>query len=86
MIRIIKASGYSVNSVNNKLYSGVFVKYSGDEAAFLMKDDGIRDNLLMLGITKKVNGITVKIYDNERMLIELLRNKNFCHMIYTKRL
>ncbi len=37
----------------------------------------IRDDLLMLGVTEKdINGVTVKIYDKERMLIELLRNKN----------
>lgn len=36
----------------------------------------VRDDLLMLGVTKKdINGVTVKIYDKERMLIELLRNK-----------
>lgn len=37
----------------------------------------VRDDLLMLGVTEKdINGITVKIYDKERMLIELLRKKN----------
>lgn len=37
----------------------------------------VRDDLLMLGVTEKdINGVTVKIYDKERMLIELLRNKN----------
>ena len=37
----------------------------------------MRDDLLMLGVTEKgINGVTVKIYDKERMLIELLRNKN----------
>ncbi len=37
----------------------------------------VRDELLMLGVTEKeVNGVAVKIYDKERMLIELLRNKN----------
>lgn len=37
----------------------------------------VRDDLLLLGVTEKeINGVTVKIYDKERMLIELLRNKN----------
>lgn len=37
----------------------------------------IRDDLLSLGVEEKeVDGINVKIYDKERMLIELLRNKN----------
>ncbi len=37
----------------------------------------VRDDLLQLGmIEKEINGVTVKIYDKERMLIELLRNKN----------
>lgn len=37
----------------------------------------VRDDLLMLGIMEKeINGVNVKIYDKERMLIELLRNKN----------
>ena len=37
----------------------------------------VRDDLLMLGVTEKdINGVKVKIYDKERMLIELLRNKN----------
>lgn len=37
----------------------------------------VRDDLLMLGVIKKnINGISAKIYDKERMLIELLRNKN----------
>lgn len=37
----------------------------------------ISDELLLLGaITKDIHGVTVKIYDKERMLIELLRNKN----------
>ena len=37
----------------------------------------VRDDLLMLGVTEKdINGVIVKIYDKERMLIELLRNKN----------
>lgn len=37
----------------------------------------VRDDLLLLGvIEKEINGVTVKIYDKERMLIELLRNKN----------
>lgn len=37
----------------------------------------VRDDLLMLGVTEKdINGVTAKIYDKERMLIELLRNKN----------
>lgn len=36
----------------------------------------VRDDLLKLGVTEKnINGVTVKIYDKERMLIELLRNK-----------
>ena len=37
----------------------------------------IRDELLQLGVTKtEISGITVNMYDKERMLIELLRNKN----------
>lgn len=37
----------------------------------------VKDDLLQLGVTEKeINGVTVKIYDKERMLIELLRNKN----------
>lgn len=37
----------------------------------------VRDDLLMLGVTEtNINGVMVKIYDKERMLIELLRNKN----------
>lgn len=37
----------------------------------------IRDDLLMLGVIEKlINGVAVKIYDRERMLVELLRNKN----------
>lgn len=37
----------------------------------------VRDDLLMLGVIEKdINGVIVKIYDKERMLIELLRNKN----------
>lgn len=37
----------------------------------------VRDDLLMLGVTEKdINGVSTKIYDKERMLIELLRNKN----------
>lgn len=37
----------------------------------------VRDDLLQLGVIEKENnGVTVKIYDKERMLIELLRNKN----------
>jgi hypothetical protein len=37
----------------------------------------VRDDIFPLGIEEKeVNGITVRIYDKERMLIELLRNKN----------
>ena len=37
----------------------------------------VRDDLLPLGvIEKQINGVTVKIYDKERLLIELLRNKN----------
>lgn len=39
----------------------------------------IEKKMQTLGITKKVNGITVKIYDKERMLIELLRNNNDSH-------
>lgn len=37
----------------------------------------VRDDLLQLGVEEReINGVTVKIYDKERMLIELLRNKN----------
>ncbi len=37
----------------------------------------VKTELLMLGvIEKEISGVTVKIYDRERMLIELLRNKN----------
>ena len=37
----------------------------------------VRDDLLLLGVVKKeIQGVIVKIYDKERMLIELLRNKN----------
>lgn len=37
----------------------------------------INDNVFPLGIEEKtVHGATVRIYDRERMLIELLRNKN----------
>ena len=37
----------------------------------------VRDDLLQLGVVEKeISGVTVKIYDKERMLIELLRNKN----------
>lgn len=37
----------------------------------------VRDDLLMLGVTEKdINSVKVRIYDKERMLIELLRNKN----------
>ncbi len=37
----------------------------------------VKDGLLLLGvIEKEINGVTVRIYDKERMLIELLRNKN----------
>lgn len=37
----------------------------------------MRDDLLMLGVIEKViDGVCVRIYDRERMLIELLRNKN----------
>lgn len=37
----------------------------------------VRDDLLMLGVIEKdINGVIVKIYDKERMLIELLRSKN----------
>ncbi len=36
-----------------------------------------RDNLLWVGvIDMKIDAVPVKIYDKERMLIELLRNKN----------
>lgn len=37
----------------------------------------VRDDLLQLGvIEQEIQGVVVKIYDKERMLIELLRNKN----------
>ena len=37
----------------------------------------VRDDLLGLGVMEKeVDGVRVKIYDKERMLIELLKNKN----------
>lgn len=37
----------------------------------------VRDDLLQLGVIEKdINNVTVRIYDKERMLIELLRNKN----------
>ena len=37
----------------------------------------IRDDLLQLGVVEKeISGVIVKMYDKERMLIELLRNKN----------
>ena len=37
----------------------------------------IRDDLFVLGVVEKViDGAKVRIYDKERMLIELLRNKN----------
>lgn len=37
----------------------------------------IRDDLLLLGVEEKeIDGAKVRIYDKERMLIELLRNKN----------
>ncbi len=37
----------------------------------------VRDDLFPLGIVKKtIDGSSVRIYDRERMLIELLRNKN----------
>lgn len=37
----------------------------------------MRDDILPLGcITKEIEGVEVRIYDKERMLIELLRNKN----------
>lgn len=37
----------------------------------------ISEELLLCGaVTKEIHGVTVKIYDKERMLIELLRNKN----------
>ena len=36
----------------------------------------VRDDLLQLGaVEKEISGVAVKIYDKERMLIELLRNK-----------
>ena len=36
-----------------------------------------RDDLLEKGVTEvKIHGVKVKMYDKERMLIELLRNKN----------
>lgn len=37
----------------------------------------VRDDLLSLGVMDAVvDGVEIKIYDKERMLIELLRNKN----------
>lgn len=37
----------------------------------------VRDDLFTLGIiTKEIDGVEAKIYDKERMIIELLRNKN----------
>ena len=37
----------------------------------------MRDDILPLGcITQEIEGVNVRIYDKERMLIELLRNKN----------
>lgn len=37
----------------------------------------MRDDILTLGcITKEIEGVDVKIYDKERMLVELLRNKS----------
>jgi len=37
----------------------------------------VRDDLLPLGVIEKnINNVSAKIYDKERMLIELLRNKN----------
>lgn len=37
----------------------------------------VRDDLLLLGVIEKnIGGVSAKIYDKERMLIELLRNKN----------
>ena len=37
----------------------------------------VRDDLLLLGIMEKnISGVSVRIYDKERMLVELLRNKN----------
>ncbi len=37
----------------------------------------VKDDLLTLGVMEKnINGVKVKIYDKERMLVELLRNKN----------
>jgi predicted transcriptional regulator of viral defense system len=37
----------------------------------------IRDDIFPLGITEKeIEGTKIRIYDRERMLIELLRNKN----------
>lgn len=37
----------------------------------------VPDDLFLLGIAEKmIDGVNVRIYDRERMLIELLRNKN----------
>ena len=37
----------------------------------------VREDIFLLGVTEKeVDGGKVRIYDKERMLIELLRNKN----------
>lgn len=37
----------------------------------------VRDDLLLFGVVEKeISEVIVKIYDKERMLIELLRNKN----------
>lgn len=37
----------------------------------------IKDKLLQLGVIERdIDGVNVRIYDKERMLIELLRNKN----------
>lgn len=37
----------------------------------------VREDVFPLGVEeKKIDGFTVRIYDKERMLIELLRNKN----------
>lgn len=42
-----------------------------------VKQVRLTDELFNIGITKtQINGITINIYDKERMLIELARNKN----------
>lgn len=42
-----------------------------------VKQVRLTDELFNIGITKtKINGITINIYDKERMLIELARSKN----------